>query len=131
MGSNATFISLIPKFEGANKISDFRPISLVGSIYKIISKTLSCRLKKALKKVISPNQSAFLEGRQSVDDVLVANECLDAVPKNGEKSVLRKLDLEKAYDRVNWKFLDYMLIRMGFGNKWKRSMKKCYGTAAY
>lgn len=96
LGSNATFISLIPKFEGANKISDFRPISLVGSIYKIISKTLSCRLKEALKEVISPNQSTFLEGKQSVDGVLVANECLDAVLKNGEKSVLCKLDLEKS-----------------------------------
>lgn len=69
--------------------------------------------------MISPNQSAFLEGRQSMDGVLVTNECFDAVLKNGEKDVLYKLDLEKAYDRVNWKFLDYMLRRMNFGNRWK------------
>lgn len=116
LGNNATFISLIPKSEGVNKISDFRPICLVGSIYKIIFKTLSCRLKEALKEVISSNQSAFLEGRQSVDGVLVVNECLDAVPKNGERGVLCKLDLEKAYDGVNWNFLDYMFRMMGFGN---------------
>lgn len=83
LGSN--FISLIPKSEDANKISEFRPITLVNSTYKILSKTLSCRLKEALKEVISPNQIAFLEGRQSVDGVLVANECLDAILRVGRQ----------------------------------------------
>lgn len=60
LGSNATFISLILKSDDANKISEFRPISLVGSVYKILSKTVACRLKEALKDVISSNESAFL-----------------------------------------------------------------------
>lgn len=63
LGGNATFISFIPKSQDACRVYEFRPISLVGSIYKILSKTLSCRLNEALKNVISPNQSAFLGGR--------------------------------------------------------------------
>lgn len=62
LGSNATFIYLILKSKHANRISDFRSISFVGSVYKILSKTLYCRFKEALKDVISPNHSAFLEG---------------------------------------------------------------------
>lgn len=116
-GSNATFISLIPKMEEACRISEFRPISLVESIYKILSKTLSCRLKEALKEVISQNQIVFLGGRQSIDGVLMANECVDAILKKGDLGVHCKIDMEKAYDRVNWNFLDYMLKCLGFGNK--------------
>lgn len=63
LGSNATFIFLIPKCEHANKVYDFRSISLVGSVYKILAKTLACRLKAVLLEVISSQQSAFLEGR--------------------------------------------------------------------
>lgn len=101
LGNNVTFISLIPKLKEACRISDFKPISLMGSIYKILSKTHSCRLKEALKDVIFANQSAFLGGRQSVDGVLVANECVDAILKKGDSGVLCKLDMENVYDRVN------------------------------
>lgn len=102
--NNATFISLIPKKEGAD------------------------RMKEVLILVISPNQSAFIGGRQSLDGVLVANECIDSILKNGDSGVLSKLDMEKAYDRVNWKFLDYMLGRMGFGIRW---MRKCHNTISF
>lgn len=100
-GSNAILISLVPKTEQAKKISDFRPTSLMRRVYKIILKALACRLKTVLRGVISPNQSAFLGGRQAMYGVLVANECIDAVLKNGNTRVLCKLDLEKAYDRVH------------------------------
>lgn len=107
-GSNATFISLILKMEHAYRILDFRSISLVGNIYKILSKSLACRLKEVLKDIISPNQCAFLGGRQVVDCVLIANECINAMMKRGESGMKReeskilcKLDLEKAYNRVN------------------------------
>lgn len=119
-GSNATFISLIPKSGHAMRVSDFRPISLVGSIYKIISKTLACHFKDVLPQLISPHQSAFIGGRQAIVGVLVANKCMDAVIKNGNAGILCKLDLEKAYDRVNWDFLDYNAGRMGFEKKWRK-----------
>lgn len=67
--------------------------------------------------IISLNHSAFIGGRQSVDGVLIVNECINEMVKNGRSGVLYKLDMEKAYDRVNWDFLDYMLGRFGFGTR--------------
>lgn len=98
--SNVTFISLIPKSDHASKASNYRPVSLVGSTYKIISKALACRMKVVLSDLISPHQSAFIGGKQATDEVLIANECIDAALKNGNAGILCKLDLEKAYDRV-------------------------------
>jgi hypothetical protein len=112
---NVSFISLIPKIPGANSLKDFRPISLVGGIYKIIAKVLANRLKVVLEKVISKSQSAFIKGRQILDPILTANECLDNRLRSGEPSVICKMDLEKAYDHVNWDFLLYMLRRCLWG----------------
>lgn len=72
------FIALIPKRKEAEEVKDFRPISLVNSVYKIIAKVLAERLKTTLPHLISSNQSSFIEGRQILDGVLIANECVDS-----------------------------------------------------
>jgi hypothetical protein len=116
---NATFVCLIPKKFGAMDVRDFRPISLVGGIYKIISKVLANRFKSVLGKIISNTQNAFIGGRQILDSMLIANECVDSQIRSEDLGLLCKLDLEKAYDHVNWNFLLYLLHRCSFGEKWR------------
>ena len=100
-GSNASFLYLVPKVENPQQLDEFRPISLVGCLYKIISKVLSLRLKKVISEVIDLRQSVFLEGRGLLDSVLVANEVLEEYKRKRKSCVFFKVDNEKAYDSVS------------------------------
>ena len=114
---NSTFISFILKIHGAKEIKDFRLISLVGGIYKIIAKVLVNRMGRVIDRIISKPQNVFVKGRQILDSVLIANECLDSKLRSREPGVLYKLDMEKAYDHVDWNFLLYLLKSCGFGER--------------
>ena len=112
-------------------MSDFRPISLVRGLYKLLAKVLANRLKKVVGKMVSSTQNAFVEGRQILDATLIANEVIDSLLKRKESGVLCKLDLEKAYDRINWDFLLSMMQKMGFGEKWAGWIRWCISTALF
>ncbi|RVX01772.1 LINE-1 reverse transcriptase-like [Vitis vinifera] len=128
---NHTFLVLIPKKGGAEDLGDYRPISLLGGLYKLLAKVLANRLKKIIDKVISPDQNAFIKGRQILDGSLIANEVIDSWQKRGEKGLICKLDIEKAFDNINWQFLLKVLHKMGFGSKWIGWMWSCISTIKY
>jgi hypothetical protein len=121
----ASFLTLIPKKDHPQALSDYRPICLVNSMYKILSKVLAGRLKIVLGKLISNVQSAFIPNRQILDGVLVVNELIDLAKRRKDKCLLFKVDFERAYDTVNWQFLDYMMRRMGFAEGWRRWIRAC------
>ncbi|CAN0906625.1 LINE-1 retrotransposable element ORF2 protein [Linum grandiflorum] len=128
---NSIFICLIPKKDFAGSIGDFRPISLVGIIYKIMSKCLMKRFKKCLGKVINASQNVFLDNRQIVDAALVANELLDSRRASGKNGIPLKLDLEKAFDSVSWDFILFMLKRFNFPNTWISWIQSCIFSMHY
>ncbi|XP_058784431.1 uncharacterized protein LOC131659235 [Vicia villosa] len=119
----SSFLTLIPKCKNPLSLDDYRPICLVGCMYKVVAKLLAGRLKGVLNSIIFNSQSAFVPGRQLLDGVLVANEVVDFARKEGKNCLLFKVDFEKAYDKVKWKFLRYKLKRMGFGDKWMKWME--------
>ncbi|XP_057428588.1 uncharacterized protein LOC130722016 [Lotus japonicus] len=128
-GLNAAFIALIPKGNNQETVADYRPISLIGGIYKLLAKVLANRLSEIMPSVLTQNQFAFTKGRQIVDCCFIANEVVDTMRRNEGGGLLMKLDFAKAYDNVEWGFLLDMMKEMGFGEKWRIWMHSCVSTA--
>ena len=122
---------MIPKKQNVADLKDLRPISLVGGLYKILAKVLANRIKRVMSKVISTEQSAFVEGRQILDAVLKANEAVDTIIRRKESGIVCKLDIEKAYDYLSWEFLIQVLDKIGFGKRWVSWVKWCISTASF
>ncbi|KAK3227948.1 hypothetical protein Dsin_007810 [Dipteronia sinensis] len=113
---NNTFVSLIPKCSNSASMKDFRPINLVGSMYKILAKVLANCLKIVLNSVIGEYQMAFVKDRQILDSFVIAEEIIHSWRNDKTRGLLVKLDFEKAYDSVDHSFLDSIMEQMGFGS---------------
>lgn len=119
--SNFTHLALIPKVKDPKFASELRPIALCNVVYKIASKVLANRLKSILPQIISPLQSAFIPGRLISDNTLVATEVahfLHKLRRKYETFFSLKLDISKAYDILEWPFIEAVLTRMGFNRAW-------------
>jgi len=112
---NSNFISLLPKVDKPSIFGDFRPISLCNLAYKIIEKIIAIRLKPYLSKSLYLEHFGFLKGRQNLDVVGVAQDFLHNIKSKKLKSLVLKLDLQKAYDCVNWDFLRIVLFKISIG----------------
>jgi hypothetical protein len=133
-GWNDTMVVLIPKVPNPDRLKDLRPISLCNVVYKIASKGLSNRLKIVLPDIISLNQSAFVPGRMITDNVLLAYELTHYLQTRrgaGDSFAAVKLDMSKAYNRVEWCFLEKMMLRLGFHEQWVNTIMKCVTTVKY
>lgn len=130
---NQTHICLIPKIEKPTTVKDYRPISLANVAYKIISKILAERLKPWLNSIITENQSAFIPGRLITDNVLIAHELMHSLNTKNLKNKFMavKLDIAKAFDKVEWRFVDAVMEKMGFCERWRRWIMTCITTVTY
>ncbi|XP_074305592.1 uncharacterized protein LOC141640811 [Silene latifolia] len=129
---NATNVTLIPKVPNPTTVMQFRPIACCNVVYKCISKLLCARLVLVLPHLISVTQGGFIQGRSIMENILI---CQDLVKLYGRKSAsprcLFKIDLQKAYDSVEWSFLFQMLQELNFPNDFINLIKECVTTATY
>ena len=131
---NITNIALIPKGSSHVSMKDWRPIALCNVLYKIISKVLENRLKHVLSQCISDNQSAFVPGRSILDNDMVAIEVLHFMQtktRGEDRYVALKLDISKAYDRMDWEYLRAVMSKMGFHDRWIHWMSMCVESVDY
>jgi hypothetical protein len=128
---NSTFLALIPKRDGADRLSQFRPIALCNVIYKIISKVIVERLKKWLKCLISEVQGGFVVEQNFLDGVVIATEIIHSMAMSKAKAMFIKLDMAKAYDRVRWSFLRNILGAFGFVEEWIQRVMSCVTSTSF
>ena len=130
---NHTFVTQIPKHERAAMVNQCRPISLCNVLCEIISKLLANRLRPLLHKIISPRQAAFIQGRKIQDNSIIAHEIIHAMrkKKGKEKWIAIKLDMEKAYDILEWPFILNVLRNFGFNERWINWISECISTTSF
>ncbi|CAN0840007.1 LINE-1 reverse transcriptase homolog [Linum grandiflorum] len=132
--AQATNIVLLPKVDKPDSKHDLRPISLCDVRYRILAKVLTNRLRVLMPGSIHEEQSAFVKGRSIIDNILLAFESIHSLttnPSTKKGDVAIKIDISKAYDRVEWPYLEAVFQHLGFGNQWTSWMMFCVRSVQY
>jgi hypothetical protein len=119
---NFGILMLLPKEQEARKIQQYRPICMLNVSFKIFTKVLANKLSTVACKIIRPSQIAFLPGRYILEGVVILHETIHELRRKKQKGLYLKLYFEKAYDKVNWNFLQQVLRLKGFSEKWCKWM---------
>lgn len=112
---NSNILILLPKLQDSECISDYRPIALANFLFKIITRIVADRLEPIASRIISPNHSAFLQGRSIVDPIVLTSECVNLLDRKCKRgNVAIKFDISKAFDTLDWNYLLQVLQSFGF-----------------
>lgn len=131
---NHTHIRLIPKVTAPKTVAEYRPIALCNVYYKIVSKILTRRLQPVLDMIIAENQSAFVTSRAISDNIMITHETLHFLKRSGATkhcSMAVKTDMSKAYDRLEWNFVDAVMKRFGIHDKFRSCIMRCITSVTY
>src|SRR3954463_4940048 len=118
-------IILLPKVNNAERIQQYRPICLLNVSFKIFTKVATIRLNSVANHVVKPTQTAFMQGRNIMDGVVVLHETVHEMHTKKLNEAIFKIDFEKAYDKVKWSFLQQTLRMKGFSKKWCALIHSC------
>jgi mannosylglycoprotein endo-beta-mannosidase len=116
--ANQDLVSLLPKHAKAVEVKDFRPISLIHSVAKLLAKVLSSRLAPHMAEIVGSQQSAFIRGCCLHDNFQLVHCTARKLHALKRDSILLKLDITKAFDTMDWAFLLEVLTKLGFGQRW-------------
>ena len=129
---NTTVVTLIPKKTNVTHAKDYRPIACCTVVYKIVSMILTQRMSKVINEVMNPTQSGFIPGRHIADNILLATELIKGYNrKHMSPRCLIKVDIKKAYDSVEWCFLEQMLYELGFPDQYIKWTMACVKSVSY
>ena len=129
---NKTNIVLIPKITRLESLGNYWPISLCNTVYNIVTKTIVARLRPHIDKLVSPLQFAFFPGRRSVDNAIVVKELIHTISnKKGQGEYMAiKVDLEKAYEKIEWSFIRKVLINDNLPHKLVDLIMSCVSSVS-
>lgn len=129
---NRTHIVLIPKIQVTETLGSYRPVSLCNTVYKIVTKIIVAQLKPYLEKLVSPLQTAFVPSRKKIDNVVIVQELIHSISKKkgGTGYMVVKIDLEKAYDKLEWSFIRDVLVKINLPQNLIKLILSCVSSSS-